>query len=439
MPRKVLEELSKFGTLSEEGKAWLVEVLDPFHDEDLSLVGYPDALNASTVIQLVKRQMTIVAPSVANWDASIAMFPTGVTINSGQRMTMSQQLCTVNANTAPSTNWGGIVANTGPAGTTLWPTATASAAGTTTTGGGMDPNNYTRGNYRILGMAFEVVNTTSPMYMQGQACVWRKPFVANDEVYAVSGLTGNDNGAYSVTRVQTPPATVDEAMLLYGSRSWAASEGAYVVSRLNSTLNPCSQPTYKPVLYSPNDYAGSNPTSYCYGLSPFTLSSYHVADKIHPFDLSGVTFTGLSPQTTLVVNARWIIERCPTPIEGDLVVLANPSPCYNPTAIELMTRAMCNAPPGVMLKENPLGEWFRSLLKSIENYAPRIGSALGTVVPGAQMVGAGLGLTASAARQLMRRSMPKPTLNSNSNNMSKPPQLSGKDKKGKSGKSKRAK
>jgi hypothetical protein len=122
-----------------------------------------------------------------------------------------------------------------------------------------------------------------------------------------------------------------------------------------------------------------------------------------PFDTSGVHFTGLSYTTTLTVNVRWLIERIPGPNEADLVVLATPSASYDSLALELYTRCVNDMPPGVMLSENPLGEWFRDALSKVSDWAPKVGNALGTFIPGASIIGNGVGMAAGAAKKMIKK------------------------------------
>jgi len=52
--QKILDKLTRTTSLSNDGADWLVSAIDPFHDVDLKLAGYPDTQNASTCIQLIK-------------------------------------------------------------------------------------------------------------------------------------------------------------------------------------------------------------------------------------------------------------------------------------------------------------------------------------------------------------------------------------------------
>jgi len=161
------------------------------------------------------------------------------------------------------------------------------------------------------------------------------------------------------------------------------------------------------------DVGYSNTTNYMYGGGNAGAANiaYRVPDLYgSPFDCSGAHFTGLSYNTTLTINVRWILERLPGPNEVDLVVLAQPPTPFDPLALELYTRALDNAPPGVMLSENPLGEWFTSVLKKVGEWAPKIGGALGDIgVPFAETVGKIAGAAASkAVKAREKKEKPKP-------------------------------
>jgi len=97
-----------------------------------------------------------------------------------------------------------------------------------------------------------------------------------------------------------------------------------------------------------------------------------------PWDNNGCIFTGLSKQSTLQVTVKYFIERIPTIRQPDLLVLARPPAPYDPVAMELYNRALSQLPCGVMVKENPLGEWFNDVLGAVVDYAPKIGQIFGT-------------------------------------------------------------
>jgi len=257
---------------------------------------------------------------------------------------------------------------------------------------------YISGNCRIIGMGFEVVNTTAEINKQGQCMAYRLPNVVTvGDVFVPYATTPPvvSTTAYRFSRF--PPASIAKAQLLFGSRSWAAEKGAYVVSRQSGEDNPVTQPSSLPLTYLTTDVnPGSTAIMYSNN-NVITGVGQNWPDVYSPFDISGVYFTGLSYTTTLTVNVRWFIERMPGPKETDLVVLATPSSPYDPLALEIYTQCLREMPPAVMLSENPLGEWFRSALAKVADYAPRIGSLFGGI-PGVSLIGEGIGKGAGALR-----------------------------------------
>lgn len=405
----VLDKLEKQSTLSPDGRAWLIASCDPFHDSDIRLAGYPDVATSATVVQLVKKQLQVTVPTTGNgsvtlgnnWDCSIALFPQLVNEEYGNLSTIDPD----GNGSGASVNgvyFGGLCVNSGPQAERLWPDTTdANAAVTPQFIGAQE---YCKGMVRIIGMGFEVVNTTADINKQGQVTAWRMPNLATEtNTYWPSGLVAP---AVQTTRVviqRMPPSTIASASLLYGSRSWAAREGAYVVSRQSGVNNPFQFPSNTPIVYTMDDMASGNTDTWITssGLAAGGVVNNGDADIYAPFDISGVHFTGLSYATTLTVNVRWLIERVPSPLEPDLVVLATPSASYDPLALELYTHCLRDMPPGVMLNENPLGEWFRSALSKVADYAPKIGSFLGNVIPGASTLGNVIGGAARVGSNLI--------------------------------------
>jgi hypothetical protein len=408
----ILDKLEKRNGLTEDGRAWLVAACDPFHDSDIALAGYPDVNSSATIVQLVKKQLQIVPPTGltagANWDASMVLFPrmeslplqSFVTVNNGGTATTPA--------TAPVTSVraGGFVCNTGVQGAPLWPSAAVPQIplANLVTSVSADCSDFISGDCRIIGMGFEVVNTTANINKQGQVTVWRMPCRPTPDTIYIPNTTVAATAPYPIFSNRMPPGVISDCQLLYGSRSWAAEEGVYVVARQNTDSNPLSAPDYTPDAYSVSDAFATQTTNNLY--LPFAPVGGKPTDIHTPHDLSGCQFTGLSNATTLTVNIRWLIERSPAPTEHDLVVLATPSACYDPLALELYCHCLSSMPPGVMLKENSLGDWFRKALDGVSRFAPTIGTALGAVgVPGAQMIGnivgkgAGIGSALVKARQ----------------------------------------
>jgi len=412
---QILDSLEKNSGLTREGRDWLILACDPFHDSDISLAGYPDLLTASTVVQLVKQQLQITVPTTgdgtvtsgSNWDCSIALFPNLTAQELNFTSTVSQYGAVTSSSGGSFPTVGGLSVSAGPQGNNLWPYD--SGTGINATYSTLTPTNFVKGQGRVIGMAFEVVNTTADIYKQGQCTAWRLPtHWTETTVQAI--VEGPPQTIIPVPAIvnRMPPPNIGQAQLLFGSRSWAALEGAYVVARQNSSENPALQPQFKNVCYSMYDGASTFSDTYISNANLADPAQVQLASDYYlPFDISGVTFTGLSYQTTLTVNVRWMIERIPGPQENDLVVLAPPSAPHDPLALELYCQCLRDMPPGVMLKMNPLGEWFANALGKVAEIAPIAGAALTPFFPGAAAIGSAVGSASNVASTLINNSVQK--------------------------------
>jgi hypothetical protein len=404
-----LDRLERSAHLTKDGRAWLTLACDPFHDTDIQLAGYPDVLTAATVVQLVKQQIQIVAPTAApvnlaagaNWDCSVVMFPNFALQPFGFESAVSATGQITPGSGGSGFQTGGLTISASAQGNNLWPTT--SSINVLANFQSLNPIGYVNGQGRCIGMGFEVVNTTSELNKQGQVTAWRIPTKWTDSyLYNTVATTPAVTEQIAFTHNRLPPANIANAQLLFGSRSWAAAEGAYVVSRQNDTENLALLPAFRNSAYFLGDvrdgFADTIFTGTTVGVNPGFGSDYYA-----PFDISGVHFTGLSFSTTLTVNVRWIFERLPGPLELDLVVLATPSACYDPIALELYCQCMRDMPPGVMLKENPLGEWFANALSKVADWAPRVGGALNLIAPGAGAIGNAIGAGSGAVSRYVQK------------------------------------
>ncbi len=395
----VLDSLEKSHGLTEDGRNWLIAAADPFHDFDLHLSGYPDVTTDASIVQLVKRQFVVRKPSglgAGNWDCRIDYNPcqNGLALN--YEYDINDKGFITNGTAGTGRNLSGV-------------TATAVLANNSMTFNGVEAGTaqctefLISGPSRIVAAGIEITNTTAEIYKQGSVTVFRVPNLSEPRQ-----VVYNDGAfIYPITyqAVELAPDTVYDANAYFGSRTWAASEGAYVIARQNGTVNKFRYNAGFPAIavVPPTDPLGD---SRCFVTDTVNDTLGFSQSYCTPFDLSGAYFTGLSEQTTLNVTVRWFVERQPTIQNPDLLVLATPSAGYDPLALEIYTRAMAHQPPGVMISENPLGEWFKKVLKGVSDWAPKIGTALGAIgVPGAATIG---NLVGGGARLIMPKQKEKP-------------------------------
>lgn len=416
--------------LSEGGKNWLIAALDPFHDTILpALQGYPDVSTGSSVVQVVRQSMEVSQTSGGQpaqstpWDMHVALVPTLLPEAYTQTLDRKNNGFTYDATSVGSMPFGGLMArgvfNTG-SNVEWWPVG---GAGNTVLGTLQLDTAYASGLSRVIGIGFEVINTTAVIAKQGSICCYRQceperqstTWVGVPESEGIGELVRPFN--FSGVPMREPPSNLADAMLLAGSRQWAAEKGAYVVGALHSNANPPQPVTYtKPVWFQAtvedqmtsdhtslvNSAAVRVPTPIEFPTQPvepltdpeqaFTVAFDFTAmsttpTKIYPYHQCGCVLTGLSPTSTFRINMNIYVEQFPSVSNKTLIVMATPSLRFDPMALEIYSRAMAILPVGVPVAENGLGTWFSELVKEISPFvAPLLHMAHPILGAGADMV-----------------------------------------------------
>lgn len=404
----MLDKAAKDYGITEQGKAWLIEAIDPYHDEDCDPAGFPDTNMAASVMQVVKQSFNISAPSgvTANWDCNVYNLPHTLPLyySSGGAITPCTYSLASNSvdfqnsgGTSGGSVAGGVVAvygdPTGPSflnlgGLTLAAYACRDIAETTDgmQYSALNAPSYYGGNSRVVAMGFEVVNTTAEIYKQGLVCAYRQP-VSRDNALSVNCVPiSSPASAASVTThlVSDAPGSLQDAMLLHGSRQWDAAEGGYCTCTLNGLSNPPGPAMPQAYFLTTTAFGGASVDGSIGMQFNGTSMSYPRADSPR-FNMSGLYFAGLSKETTLTVNTVYYVERFPDKADKTLVVLTKNPPGYDAVALEMYSRCLMAMPPGVPQWENGLGDWFKDVVASIPKIARTVAPVLGALpIPMAQ-------------------------------------------------------
>lgn len=392
-----LESFEKSSGLSRRGKDWLVTASDPFHDLPLSYEGFPDVSVSGSIVQLVKQTLTIKKPASITglWDCNIFNLPWFQAYQSGGYVLDYNRI--VSGSVTQTGIHGGICALAVPTGDpTLFP-----QSGTGATYSLPVPAAYFSGPARVVAAGFEVHNTTSDLYRQGSVTSYRQPHPNGGEFTAILAATsaGTVLNAFTLDPRSFQPTTVAEASLLLGSRTWEAEKGCYSVCTLNTENLPTIRRTSRfPCMIN------SAQTNCVVGGFAGVTATPNLSERVNynHFNLSGAYFTGLSEETTLTINFNVYIERFPTADNSDLVVLAKPSPAYDPIAIELYTRMLETMPVGVPVAENGLGDWFAG---AVSELAPLFEQGLSMIPhPYAQVAAQGARYAGKIAKNFVQTS-----------------------------------
>jgi hypothetical protein len=390
-----LQRLVDSKVISEDGKQWLTAALDPFHDFNHQLAGYPDADVSQTVVSCYTYEHELSAPpgTVGTWSAHIVSLPMLSAHQDGKiyNQTADWTFC-IEPNPSVSTSLAPIVIYAGADLASCAPQVPAIPASTQAMLPATNVKDLSSGCTRIIGAGFEVHNTTADIYKQGSVTTYRMPQSQSTNQSLLSNTAETNFTVATGTRFRAPPTTLAQANLLKGTRTWEARDGVYATLLQSSVSNPLKNLANEHIMFDqyPEPGTASNILS-----SPIVTTLPRAGPhagvpkptQTSPFDTTGAMFTGLSKETTLVIKARFYVERAPTWNEPALAVLASPSAGYDVAALELYAQCVNMLPAAVHVGENAKGDWWRAVLSVIKHVAAPLGMALSPFVPGAGIIG----------------------------------------------------
>lgn len=375
--------------LSYNGKNWLTRALDPFHDNvSVPKAGLPDFTPNATLIKEHTRAVTVTKPATVadgeNWVC--AMFTTP-NLNT-QAVVKASMFDNGNIIVGASDD----VIQFDTVTILTWPesegddwfiegTANDLVDGLESHGVSLYENGTTGvGRYlsRLIGGGFEVANTTSSLYKQGNvisACapqVLERSSLGNLQV----GGSGANTGSPAFT-CRLPPTSAAEVRANPNSVSWEAEHGVYVPFRMDHMKNPFGMLTNIPMVFTTSESGetqvmlSNTESPSVNGLFPNVLSKPHLC----PLAQNVTFFTGLSSQTALTVNVRFLEEVAPV---SDLDLLAFGPEVYDadPLAIEMYQRALMKLPVAVTFAENASAEFWARVVKTLGSVAAPVAGAI---------------------------------------------------------------
>lgn len=373
-------------SIKPNSRDWLTGALDPFHDFQYAPEGLPDQFSGSSVVQFIKKQVTISAPTGlaagANWDCHIFTAPL-MTSQTAKHLytqpgyivqnTATGSLGTINVIKAEAGY--DLLPNTYPQ--TFAPPAFNSVCFSPCDGG----NAYSQ--MRLIGGGFEVHNDTAELYRKGSVSVYSQPTDLERD-WGLLSLSGTSYAPGAFYKSRMPPININEAVSNPNSLTWHASEGCYVPLQLDVEALKFQQAIATPLLmsYADNSLDYSGYTS-AWGAEMDKISKPDNVIAITQFradapmrlagiETVGAYFNGLGAETVLTLTLRFIVEIAPTPANPTLISLASPSSEYDPEALVLYSRAVRELPPGVKVGSNAAGDWWKTVSSAIKAVAPVI-------------------------------------------------------------------
>lgn len=396
--KRLLDSLIASRQLTKQGLDWLIRSTDPFHDFDLTVDGYPDVISSRCVTQEVSLTQNVNVPD--GKDLHVFMLPHSPTVGVNlQPISIDNNGVTVAAGSIAGGIVSGVNAITSDTGVGWFGTGSAQLSTV-----GM-PLTFTAGQSRLISCGWEVVNITPAVFQGGSIVAYKTPNTRTGAFCAKPAAGTTNFPIYPVEFGSLPPLTQQQASLYPNSLTWQASEGLYQVASMNS----CDQNYVNPV---PGIVGYTNPPSVAtlngnvsriailpdQWMNTTSPAAVQVSSHMMNWDISGSIITNnTGQQQTYQITAKYVIERIPTINDQTLLVLAHEAAPYDALALEIYSQAMSRLPVACRVADNPLGEWFESVMDAAATALPIIGKAVSPFFGPAALIGDGLGGMASSA------------------------------------------
>jgi hypothetical protein len=394
------DEIPKIGGLSDDGKHWLVSCLDPFHDFQQTLRGYPDLRSTPSIVQMHTSAVSVEVPAAAgvgNWDCGV--YYMGIdTID-------VRPVITTTAAEGVAYDHASVPYSTGIAAVTIL----SDAAGVVLSFAGTVGRHYLHSiveneTCRTIAVGIEVHNTTAEVYKQGSVTSAMLQDIAAD--CGTIHMVDTNVAPWVPVEKQCDylsvfPMITSAARTVPQASTWEAARGVYFIPRLSKPEILVHAPNTERAVVGIERSVGADvlfasaPTASHTVTDTFPVT---VAPWPSSFAPGVMFFSGLSNSTVLTVTFRSVVEYFPS-VASSLIGLTVPSPAYDPKALMVYARACTMAPYAVPVDENWGGDYFKMILKAIGTAA----SAVGAVVPNPTVKGlaGAIGLGAEGASRLI--------------------------------------
>jgi len=389
---RLLEQSVARGVLTENGKAAVEAALDPFHDKPITgLRGWPDLTTQPSVIRQVKKSFTV---GFEEGEDTMMIYTLPIMNNATVHTCVRRNAIVDEMIIGVSTD-----VHIGPVMIRAYPNADSMplASGREVHTFGID-DDFLQDSCRLVGWGVEVHDVTAELYKQGTLTIFQVPqSTLEPETFLIRDTSEFESGHLTPTPISTFPikkfpSSMEQVMLLEGTRQWESKKGAYIVIPFQGKDNFPGQGIYKsPALY---DVSGGQEKTGALNTSALFMGQVatpiyedqplvFLANKFAPVDSKGILLTGQSVQSKYTVNVIWYIESFPSVDNPSLVTLARPSACIDNTALEIISCATKDLPIGVPVGDNVIGDWFAEIVSTVAPWVGAIGNTFGVPLVGA--------------------------------------------------------
>jgi len=411
--RRYLDNLTRTHLATEDAVQSLLNLVDPFPDDNWKNVGMVGTGSAPTLPLRNIAEFTVSAPpglaAGATWDLHLAVVPVAAPAiaGTGGSFTVSNAgaaVFTPNPFSQETFTWVAY-----PSGTNV--NIQSPAIATTSKGVWTPPSVLSATAYRFTSMGAELQNISTALNKGGAAYAYRQGMQKEE--------WNRSDGAFAANKMfrchmvtQDNVQNVSDIVQFPNTWRGSADDGVVIVNtplsmeetgwcRLGYTLTHWGS-----VLNFSGQLQGT-----------YTESVGEVA----PWNSSGAFMTGLVQGASILVRCSVGIEYMVNKTDATLVALCRDPVPSSPELMEIFNKILAELPAGFNYRDNPLGEWFDKILSMVADFAPRVGGLLSPIVPGAALIGSAIGTGAKAIQGIKHSTQRKMNEQKSQKKNNKPP------------------
>lgn len=398
---QTIQKLIQAKSLTQDGADWLTLRMDPFHDFNRPIAGYPDADNIDTIVSAVNFQTVITKPaaSAGNWDMHLFTLPF-----TQDEVTLGTSVDGVFTASAGTYLLGLVNVAKADAGEALFPDVNPVVSANFEMAGIDGFDQVGEGVSRIIGMGIEIIDSTAELYKQGNLLCYKMPGSHSDKTKFRYIQTDAKFGETNPMFYPSPPADASEAAIYRNAVQWQAKDGAYITCGQEGVGNPFTQRTKQSYVVGKDpSMVGTDVVLHTSQTTSAGVAAPNVSVLIpgYPKTMNltqhGCILSGLNNNASITVRVRIFVERAPLMSELALVPLASPSAAYDVRALQLYSHLISELPCAVPVGFNAAGDWWKWIVKTIRKVAPALGGVLTPILgPEAGLIGTAVGAVADA-------------------------------------------
>lgn len=353
--------------LSRETQNALALITDPYHDTEITAVGFPDDAAAYSIINRYNLRRIIACPFVLTAGDSWAfhVYATPLITNSIMALRLITGSDMMLRDTSSTLGPLCITYHHFRAGTLIAHQTESLSVPSPTT------NESFAGRSRIVSHGYEIHNTTAALSKCGSLTTYRTSNPPID-VSLYDSVTTSDYGVANQTvvfsKIASLPHSIAQAEMLPGTVTWDAAQGVYAVS-LPEAHNTFSSEFHQNALiqYAPNP--NFRTTSFCATRADKCATS--------PLRCAG-TFSSQFPDSlqTFNLDFRLVLETVPNPNDTLSLSYCRRTSEHNPQFLKLYKAMLNHIPPGVPVNQNSAGDWFRKIAGIVREVLPLVPNVL---------------------------------------------------------------